>query len=91
MYIFNICNSTRFRLLIDLYVDCLPLTNSLACSLISIFSYNSIARSGKKTSVYSSYSLKISKRIFSYYRTAKNETRKKYINMANSGVFRAAT
>lgn len=76
MYIFSFSNSTAMRLYIGLYEDCLLLTSSIVCLLIFVFSNRSIARLGKKTSVYCSYFLKNFDGGFFYCKRASKEVRK---------------
>lgn len=60
MYVFSIFNSIGLKLLIGPYRGYLPLTNSIAYFLISVFSGSFLAKSSEKTMAYSFYSLEIS-------------------------------
>lgn len=53
--------------------------------MVPIFSSSSITKSGEKTSVSSVYTLKISDKVFSYYRLANNRVHKGCVDITDSG------
>lgn len=74
-----------------LYGGYLPLTNLIMYSLVLVFSNSFIAKSGKKTSVYSTYPLETSDCAFSCYKPANNGVHKRYVNITKSGALKAIT